>query len=127
MAQSNISTTLEQAIEQYATVLQRLVQATNPATPSAVTPPKSENTEQPAATKLHSTVGTKTPDTGNSLYLLSPITPVKETAAENQSLPALILEVLTHTRSPTSFTRNHQNLTRISSSLWRKFGETEPT
>ncbi|MHC5862181.1 tetratricopeptide repeat protein [Nostoc sp.] len=96
MPQSNISaTTLEQAIEQYATVLQRLVQATKPATLSAVTPPKSEDTEQPADLKLHSTVEAKTLDTGNSPDMLSARTPVNETVAENQSIPALVLEVLT--------------------------------
>ncbi|MEH2051653.1 tetratricopeptide repeat protein [Nostoc sp.] len=96
MPQSNISTTtLEQAIEQYATVLQRLVQATKPATLSAVTPPKSEDTEQPADPKLHSTVEAKTPNTGNSPDMLSARTPVNETVAENQSIPALVLEVLT--------------------------------
>ncbi|MEH2033523.1 MAG: tetratricopeptide repeat protein [Nostoc sp.] len=96
MFQSNISaTTLKQAIEQYATVLQRLGQATKPATPSAVTPPKSENTEQPAGTLLHSTVEAKTPNTGNSSDVVSSITPVNITVAENQSIPALVLEVLT--------------------------------
>ncbi|MEH2058267.1 MAG: hypothetical protein V7K97_19340 [Nostoc sp.] len=96
MPESNISpTTLEQAIEQYATVLQKLLQATKPATPSAVTPPKSENTEQPADTKLHSTVEAKTPNTGNSSDVVSSITPVNITVAENQSIPALVLEVLT--------------------------------
>lgn len=95
MPESNISpTTLEQAIEQYATVLQRLVQATKPATPFAVTPPKYEDTEQPANEKLLSTVETEKPDIGNSPDQLSPIGTVNGTAADNQSIPALVLEVL---------------------------------
>ena len=96
MPQSNISaTTLEQAIEQYATVLQKLMQATKPAMPSAVSPLKSKDTEQPADTKFHSTVEPETPDTSNSPDVLSPITPVNITVAENQSIPTLVLEVLT--------------------------------
>nr|WP_322711479.1 tetratricopeptide repeat protein [Nostoc sp. ChiSLP03a]MDZ8212705.1 tetratricopeptide repeat protein [Nostoc sp. ChiSLP03a] len=95
MLQFNISaTTLEQAIEQYTTVLQKLLQAAKPATPSA-TPSKSEDTEQPANTKkLYLNVETEKRDTDNSPDVLSPITPVNETAAENQSIPALVLEVL---------------------------------
>ncbi|WP_340092911.1 tetratricopeptide repeat protein [Nostoc punctiforme] len=90
------TTTLEQAIEQYATVLQRLVQKTKPAMPSAVSPTKSEDAEQPADTKLHFNVEAKTPNTGNSSSdVVSPITPVNITVAENQSIPAHVLEVLT--------------------------------
>ncbi|MEH2041695.1 hypothetical protein [Nostoc sp.] len=96
MPQSNISaTTLEQAIEQYASFLQKLIQATKPVMPSAVTPPKSEHTEQPADTKLHSIVETETAYVSNDADVLLPTTPVNETIAENQSILAIVLEVLT--------------------------------